>query len=106
MKSIDANMECYPCLSRWLWSRLLGSAPQSNDRSAGALVWCGVVLAAKETVALPDVSATLICLEGELWLTRDGDVEDYVVHAGQHFPIQVGDKVAVQALRASRIGLK
>lgn len=64
-----------------------------------------VALAAKSFLALADAAATLICLEGELWLTRDGDIEDYLLVAGQRFAVRPGDKVAVLALRNSSIRL-
>ena len=62
-------------------------------------------LARNELLALPDEDLDLICLSGKLWLTRDGDVEDYVLGAGQSFALRRGDKAAVQALQASRVRL-
>lgn len=60
-------------------------------------------LAAREMFALPDQNLTLVCLAGELWLTRDGDIEDYILGPGQCMAIQQGDQAAVQALQPSRI---
>lgn len=62
-------------------------------------------LAAHSFLALPDAALTLVCLAGELWLTRDGDIEDHILGVGQGFTIRRGDQAAVQALRPSRIRL-
>ena len=62
-----------------------------------------VVLATRALLALPDVAFTLVCLEGQLWLTRDGDLEDYVIAAGQRFDVVPGDKAVIHALQPSRI---
>ncbi|MCX7148875.1 MAG: DUF2917 domain-containing protein [Rhodocyclales bacterium] len=60
-------------------------------------------LAAREMLALPDRNLTLVCLAGELWVTRDGDIEDYILDPGQHLAIRRGDQAAVQALQPSRV---
>jgi hypothetical protein len=39
-------------------------------------------------LALPARNATLLCVEGELWLTRDGDREDYILGAGSSLHLQ------------------
>lgn len=62
-------------------------------------------LPANGFLALPDRAFTLICLEGMLWLTRDGDYEDHILEAGQRFAVAAGDQATVQALRASRLRL-
>ncbi len=62
-------------------------------------------LAKDQMFALPAADMRLVCLEGELWLTRDGDIEDYILGPGQGFDARRGDKVTVQALRPSRIRL-
>ncbi len=60
-------------------------------------------LAKDQMFALPAVDTRLVCLEGELWLTRDGDIEDYILGPGQGFDARRGDKLTVQALRPSRV---
>jgi hypothetical protein len=40
-----------------------------------------------------------------LWLTREGDIEDYILGPGQSFTARRHDKVTVQALRPSRLRL-
>ncbi|MCK9380387.1 MAG: DUF2917 domain-containing protein [Sulfuritalea sp.] len=62
-------------------------------------------VAAGQMLALPDQNFSLVCLAGELWLTRDGDVEDYILGPGQQFAVRRGDGVAVQALKPSRVRL-
>ena len=61
------------------------------------------LLAKRQLLALPDADATLVCLEGELWLTREGDGEDHILGPGRSFTIRRGDRAAVQALKASRM---
>lgn len=63
-------------------------------------------LAVRRCLLLPDMALTLVCLAGELWLTRSGDFEDHILGAGQHFAIRRGDQAAVQALRPSRMCLQ
>ncbi len=62
-------------------------------------------LAKNQLLVMPDADTSLLCLEGELWLTRDGDIEDYILGPGKSFIARRGDKVAVMALRPSRLRL-
>lgn len=62
-------------------------------------------LAVHQMLVLPDENLSLTCLAGELWLTRDGDVEDYILGPGQSFVVRRGDQAAVQALKPSRVRL-
>lgn len=62
-------------------------------------------LAKNQLLMLPDGNLTLVCLAGELWLTRDGDREDYILGPGRSFVVRRGDGTAVQALRPSRVRL-
>jgi hypothetical protein len=62
-------------------------------------------LAKNQLLVLPDAATTLVCVEGELWLTRDGDIEDYILGPGKSFAARAGDRVTVQALRPSRLRL-
>lgn len=54
---------------------------------------------------LPARELVVQCLAGELWITRDGDAEDYILGPGQQLAIGRNDQAAVQALRASRFRL-
>ncbi len=64
-----------------------------------------VALAAKSIMEIRDADLTVICLEGEVWLTRARDQEDHVIASGQRFALMLGDQAVVQALRASMIRL-
>ena len=48
---------------------------------------------------------SLTCLEGWIWLTREGDVRDYMLAAGRSVRLDRPGKVVVQALRPSRFSL-
>lgn len=54
---------------------------------------------------LPEYDGSLRCVSGELWLTRDGDTEDYILGPGQTLTLRRGDKAVVHALRDSRFRL-
>jgi hypothetical protein len=62
-------------------------------------------LAKNQLLVVPDADANVLCLDGELWLTRDGDIEDYILGPGRSFTARRGDKITVQALRPSRLRL-
>ena len=62
-------------------------------------------LAAHEFLALPDGELKVTCLEGEFWLTRDGDIEDYILGPGRSFTVRRGDRATMQALKPGRIRL-
>ena len=65
----------------------------------------GQSLARGQLVLLPARELDLLCLDGELWLTRDGDAEDYILGPGQRLTLGRKDQAAVQALRPSRFRL-
>lgn len=46
--------------------------------------------------------AWLIALGGRLWVTRQGDLNDYVLEAGQRLAVGRGDHVTVGALEAGQ----
>lgn len=62
-------------------------------------------LARHEMMDLPAEDFTLLCQDGELWLTRYGDFEDYFLGRGESCSVRRGDGVAVQALKPSRVRL-
>lgn len=62
-------------------------------------------LAKGEMLVLPALDTTLVVLEGELWLTRDGDPEDYILGAGSCLHLGRKDQAMAQALRPSRVRL-
>lgn len=63
-------------------------------------------LASRQMLALPDEDVNITCLAGELWLTRHGDIEDYILGPGQSFAARRGSRAAVQALKPSRLLLR
>ncbi|MCM2290490.1 MAG: DUF2917 domain-containing protein [Sulfuritalea sp.] len=60
-------------------------------------------LARREMLLLPAACRQLIVLAGEVWLTRDGDREDYILSAGDRFAVRAGDMAMLQALQPSRV---
>lgn len=65
----------------------------------------GMHLARGEVFAVAEGDWRLVCLAGQLWLTRDRDQEDYILRAGDQFSIRRGDRAAVQALRPASMKL-
>jgi hypothetical protein len=47
----------------------------------------------------------LLCLEGRLWLTQEGDARDIVLEPGQTARVEHGGLAIVQALRDARLQL-
>ena len=47
---------------------------------------------------------TVLCLEGSLWVTQEGDIRDYVLEEGDAFLVTQPGLVLVRALKRSRIG--
>lgn len=60
-------------------------------------------LAPRQMLVLPATSRQVIVLAGQVWLTRDGDCEDYILSAGDRFAVRHGDQAALQALQPSRV---
>lgn len=46
--------------------------------------------------------ATVQCLEGQLWVTHQGDREDHLLQAGDELRIPTGGRLAMVALGAAR----
>jgi hypothetical protein len=45
----------------------------------------------------------IVCMRGEVWITQECDVQDYLLRAGGVFIITRPGRVVIQALRDSRI---
>lgn len=45
----------------------------------------------------------IVCLDGSLWLTYDGDPRDIMLGAGQHHVADCAARLLVQALEPSRL---
>ena len=62
-----------------------------------------IVLAPRQLHAIPDASGvTLTCRAGAVWITIDGDPNDYVLEAGESFAAPKRSRVLVYALGAVR----
>jgi hypothetical protein len=60
----------------------------------------------KALYSLPDASELAVtCEEGAVWLTVDGDLQDYVLEAGETFETQDHGRVLIYALADSRISI-
>ncbi len=42
-------------------------------------------------------------VDGSLWITQSGDVEDHVLRAGQHYHVTEANKLIVEGLPAGRV---
>ena len=100
------------CQSREKRRALFAAAPAAAPATDATEFHTGMhvpaierALAKNQLLALPAEDLTLTCLSGELWLTRDGDIEDYILGAGRSFTVRRGDQAAVQALQPSRVRL-
>ena len=57
-----------------------------------------------QILRLHDASgAAIVCLQGELWLTQDGDFRDIVLAAGDSFVLDRAGVTLVTALSASSV---
>ena len=66
-----------------------------------------LALAAGQTFALDDACGTRIePYEGTLWITEEGEIEDFVVAAGEAFVVTRPGRTLVQAMAASRVALR
>ena len=93
---------------RALFARLAVPTPASHAtefRTGMHMPGIERVLAKNQLLVMPDANARVTCLAGQLWLTREGDIEDYILGPGQSFSSRRGDKITVQALQPSRLRL-
>ncbi len=59
-------------------------------------------LARRELMALAHPHGFAVeCLEGELWITADGDAGDTILFAGQRLRLENSQKIVISALRPS-----
>jgi hypothetical protein len=57
----------------------------------------------RQVIELTAEATRLICLEGKLWLTSEGDSEDYLLVAGDHIDLGNTHLPVVQAMKSSRL---
>lgn len=99
------------CAERSQRALTLAGSPRAATKGDGTEFLEGMLVAGRQTLAagrllaLPARNATLVCVEGEVWLTRDGDREDYILGAGSSLHLGQRDQAMVQALKASRLRL-
>jgi hypothetical protein len=99
------------CAERSQRAATLSGRPRAATKGDGTEFLEGMLVAGRQTLAagrllaLPARNATLVCVEGEVWLTRDGDREDYILGAGSSLHLGQRDQAMVQALKASRLRL-
>ncbi len=58
-------------------------------------------LSAEQTVRLDDFQkgSVLVCTKGVLWITQEGDPQDYLLQLGEIFVLEYPGLVLVQALK-------
>ena len=63
-----------------------------------------LALAAGQSVALDDACGTIIrpC-EGTLWITQEGELEDFVVGPGEGFIVSRDGRTVLQAMQPSQV---
>ena len=60
----------------------------------------------QETFSLKHAAHTAVSVKrGSVWVTQDGNREDYILEAGQRLRIDGDETVIVSALRASEVAL-
>ena len=58
-----------------------------------------IILAPRQLHSIPDASGvTITCRAGAVWITVDGDANDYVLEAGESFTPKGRERVLVYAL--------
>jgi quercetin dioxygenase-like cupin family protein len=50
--------------------------------------------------------ATVVCVEGELWITQEHDGEDVLLSAGESLRLSRNGRTVVQALRGSHVAVE
>jgi quercetin dioxygenase-like cupin family protein len=50
--------------------------------------------------------ATVVCLQGEVWITQEHEGTDVVLEAGESFRLTLNGRTMVQALSASRVAVE
>jgi quercetin dioxygenase-like cupin family protein len=50
--------------------------------------------------------ATVVCVEGEIWITQEHDGRDLLLSAGESLRLSRNGRTVIQALRGSRVAVK
>ncbi len=57
------------------------------------------------TLAREPSSIRVRCLEGNLWITQEGDLDDYILTPGQELSVRRPGKLVMQGIPAARASL-
>jgi hypothetical protein len=117
-----ADQECYPFVMSEASLRSVGGslAPSGPlSRVLAAVLHAARRLsrpagrAERVELELPDFEAwscrvgrggaTVLCARGSLWITREGDLEDHLLLAGEAFESEKPGRIAVVGLGAARV---
>lgn len=91
-----------PHLRTLLFLLRLRSRPAFVEAGSGPALAGGGRLAAGATCDLGcRPSATIVCNEGCLWITHDGDTRDVVLDAGQSHRVDRPTRILIMALQAA-----
>ncbi len=63
----------------------------------------GQQLAAGQALHLGRLGGELSVIEGRVWLTRDGDLGDHVVEAGERIRLAIDDNAVIEAVHAGEV---
>ncbi len=96
---------------RWLEAASPSAAPADEEPAIlrrAAEAPGRIVLAGRgKVVALqPDEPVAVHCVAGTLWLTVEGDFEDYVLEAGTSRRLEPGDDAVIVAMPAAVLALQ
>jgi hypothetical protein len=66
-----------------------------------------LTLEAGQLLSLDDALGTRIhAREGSLWITEEGEAQDFIVGAGESFVVRRAGRTLIQAMAASRVALR
>jgi len=102
--AIFATIQDSHAIGRWLRSKASCSIRQTGQvtgtRPSVQEIARDKILEIKQALGV-----TIECLEGSVWVTRDGDLRDVILAAGCAFNIDRKQRILIQALDAARVRL-
>ena len=81
----------------WAWLRVL-CAPFSPSQSASRTRRAGQILRGESWVIEQPKGQTIVCRQGALWITHDGDGEDHFLECGERYVAATGSRMIVSAM--------
>lgn len=106
MKIIHAKMMPLQQLIQWVEVKFSVRKAQVGCAGIDLAIGPGRVVPKNKTLALPAVDTQVNCHEGQLWITRLGDHEDYIINSGQSFAVRGNDQAVVHTLRRSCVSVE